>query len=60
VEHILRSLKKTWSGAHISWSGVVLIDLFGYFFMEWNYFLVDVSQIGPSASGSHNISLMEI
>jgi hypothetical protein len=34
VEHPLEELKKTWSGANISWSGVKLVDLFGYFFME--------------------------
>jgi len=30
--------KKIWSRANFSWSGVELVDLFGYFFMEWSCF----------------------
>ena len=36
VEHLLRSSKKKWSGASFLWSGVELLVVFGYFFMEWS------------------------
>ena len=38
VEHLLRSSQKKveWSQYLVEWSGVELVGVFGYFFLEWS------------------------